>query len=272
MKFFIVLFISIFFCSLLPAQNAQVLVAAEKAFEKSCLESGIRNGFLANVDSNGIEFTEKGPADAKQFWRSLPAFDGIFSWSPAYAELSVSGNWGYTTGNYEHRPKTLKDSPDECGQYTTLWGKNDRGEWKYLIDIGNAHDCSPLDKSAKFITAGKYNAGQLASVEKLSGIETEFSLLLAENIGDAYLKYGSSKYILNLSKYHSVTSRDSAVMLLNKMGFTLKYRPAGVKTSPGKDMAAAYGSVDSGSKTGSYLRIWRHEKTGWKIALEVIRI
>jgi hypothetical protein len=40
-----------------------VLVAAEKAFEKSCIESGIRNGFLANVDSNGIEFTEKGPAD-----------------------------------------------------------------------------------------------------------------------------------------------------------------------------------------------------------------
>src|SRR4051812_15245491 len=141
MKRYVALIFSTCFFMYSPAQNSHVLVAAEKAFERSCLESGIRNGFLANVDSNAIDFTEKGPVDAKKFWRSLPAFDGIFSWSPSYSELSASGNWGYTTGNYEHRPKTLKDQPDDCGQYTTLWGKNDRGEWKYLLDIGTAHSC-----------------------------------------------------------------------------------------------------------------------------------
>ena len=156
MKKYFALIISICLSVRMSAQNAQALVVAEKAFEKSCLESGIRNGFLANVDSNGIDFSEKGPVDARQFWRSLPAFDGIFSWSPAYSELSISGDWGYTTGNYEHRPKTLKDPPDECGQYTTLWGKNDQGEWKYLMDIGNAHDCAPLDKNAKIISIEKY--------------------------------------------------------------------------------------------------------------------
>src|SRR5664279_202943 len=132
MKKYFALLISGWFCIHLSAQNAQPLIAAEKTFEKSCIESGIRNGFLANVDSNGIDFTEKGPVDAKEFWRSLPAFEGIFSWSPSYAEMSVSGNWGYTTGNYEHRSKTLNDPPDECGQYTTLWGKDDQGKWKYL--------------------------------------------------------------------------------------------------------------------------------------------
>jgi hypothetical protein len=79
MKKYFALVISTFLSIHLSAQNAQALVAAEKAFEKSCLESGIRNGFLANVDSNGIDFSEKGPVDAKQFWRSIPAFDGIFS-------------------------------------------------------------------------------------------------------------------------------------------------------------------------------------------------
>jgi hypothetical protein len=272
MKKNFVLVISTFFSIHLSAQNAQVLIAAEKAFEKSCLESGIRNGFLANVDSNAIEFTEKGPVDAKQFWRSLPAFDGIFSWSPSYAELSVSGNWGYTTGNYEHRPRTLKDAPDECGQYTTLWGKNDRGEWKYLMDIGNAHDCSPLDKNSRMITVEKYNAGQLAGEEKLSGMEKEFIVSFNKNIKDAYSKYGSSKYILNLTEHLPLTSRDSAVLLLNKLGITPKYHLAGIKISPGKDMAAAYGTFVTGNKTGSYIRIWRHEKAGWKIALEVIRV
>jgi hypothetical protein len=272
MKKYFALVMWISFTIHLSAQNAHALVAAEKAFEKSCLESGIRNGFLANVDSNGIDFSEKGPVDAKQFWRSLPAFDGIFSWSPSYSELSISGNWGYTTGNYEHRPKTLKDQPDECGQYTTLWGKNGHGEWKYLIDIGNSHDCVPLDKNPNIITLEKLGAGELASKEKLSGKEKEFIISVGQNTKDAYLKYGSSKYILNLAHHRPVTSRDSAVILLNKMGHTLKYHPAGIKISPGKDMAAAYGTFELGDKTGSYVRIWRHEKTGWKIALEVIRV
>jgi hypothetical protein len=271
MKKYFALLILIYFSIRLSAQNAQALATAEKAFEKSCLDSGIRNGFLANVDSNGIEFTEKGPADAKEFWRSLPAFEGIFSWSPSYSELSVSGDWGYTTGNYEHRPKTLKDLPDECGQYTTLWGKNVQGQWKYLMDIGNAHECVPLDKNPKIISIEKYNAGQEAGQEKISAKEKEFIVSVGQNTRDAYLKYGSSKYILNMARHHPVTSRDSAVIILNKMGTIPKYHPAGIKISPGKDMAAAYGTFDSGNKTGSYVRIWRHEKTGWKIALEVIR-
>ena len=271
MKKYFVLLISSCLSIHLSAQDSHALVAAETAFEKSCLESGIRNGFLANVDSNAIVFTEKGPVDAKQFWRSLPAFDGIFSWSPSYSELSVSGDWGYTTGNYEHRSKTLNDPPDECGQYTTLWGKNELGEWKYLIDIGTSHDCIPLDKNPTIITVEKYGAGELASKEKISEKENEFIVALGQNMEDAYLKYGSSKYILNMPQFHPVTSRDSAVILLKKTGATLKYHPAGIKISPGKDMAAAYGTIESGSKTGSYVRIWRHEKTGWKIALEVIR-
>jgi hypothetical protein len=67
MKKYFALLISMCLSLHLSAQGSRALVAAERAFEKSCLDSGIRNGFLANVDSNGIEFTEKGPVDAKQF-------------------------------------------------------------------------------------------------------------------------------------------------------------------------------------------------------------
>src|SRR6478736_5771603 len=91
------------------AQNADALVATETAFEKSCLAKGIRDGFLDWVDSNGITLTKTGTVNAKKFWSSLPTFDGVFSWSPSYAEMSLSGDWGYTTGNFEHRPKTISD-------------------------------------------------------------------------------------------------------------------------------------------------------------------
>jgi hypothetical protein len=47
------LLITLFFLfgSLVIAQNAEALVKAEKAFEKSCFDKGIRDGFPAHVDS-----------------------------------------------------------------------------------------------------------------------------------------------------------------------------------------------------------------------------
>jgi hypothetical protein len=43
------------------------------------------------------------------------------------------------------------------------------------------------------------------------------------------------------------------------------------RCSSGNDMAAIFGTIGAGDKSGSYLRIWRHEKYGWKIGLEVIK-
>jgi ketosteroid isomerase-like protein len=254
------------------AQNAEALIKAERVFEKSCLKEGIRAGFLANVDSNGIAFTGRGPVDAKQFWTSLPAFEGVFSWSPSYAEMSISSDWGYTTGNYEHRAKTLEDTVDESGQYTTVWHKISNGEWKYLIDIGNGHPSAPLDKKSTTISIDKYSAGNMTPGDVLPGQEEQFILAFKKNIDGAYQEYMSGKYILNLTGYGPVTSADSAAWLINKIPSALKYHPAGAKISPGKDLFSVYGTFDRDDKKGNYLRIWRHEKNGWKIALEVIRI
>jgi hypothetical protein len=37
------------------------------------------------------------------------------------------------------------------------------------------------------------------------------------------------------------------------------------------DMGYTYGTTVSNGKSENYLRIWRREKTGWKIAVEVLR-
>ena len=253
------------------SQNPGALINVENAFQKSCLEKGIRDGFLSYVDSNGIVLTKKGVVKANPFWNSLPAFEGVFTWSPTYAEMSNSGDWGYTTGNYEHRAKTLSDPISEAGQYTTIWHMTPNGEWKYLIDIGNVHLPSPLDKQAKPIILKKYsasNSGESLGVEP----EKEFILAFEKNINDAYQKNANIQYILNLTNHQAITSRDSAIILLGKIQPSLKYHPSGFIISTGKDMLAAYGTVDVDNTVGNYLRIWRNEKEGWKIALEVVKI
>ncbi len=261
----------ILLCSHVKAQNTEALIKAEKDFEKSCLENGIRDGFLAHVDSNGIQFTGKGPVEAKKFWQSQPVFDGIFSWSPSFAEMSVSGNWGYTTGNYLHRPKRLSDSVVESGQYTTVWHRIENGQWKYLFDIGNSHSNQLLDNYPVTVAADKYRAAKNTNESNIISQENTFIHSFEQSISRGYHNMASSKYILNITDRSPLTSTDSAVAILNRIS-SLQYHPVGVKISPAADMAAVYGTIDQAGKTGSYLRIWRHEKEGWKIALEVIRI
>lgn len=253
------------------AQDAQALVAAEKAFENECLSKGIRDGFLSFVDSNAVEFNEKGPVNGMKLWLSIPAFDGVFTWSPAIAEISASGDWGYTSGNYEHRPKSLSDTPDQYGQYTTVWQKDPRGQWKYVIDFGNPHPKAALEKKSKIISV-KIIKDQNGGESSLMEMEKSFIQNLHNDFNQAYKSFVSDYYHLNLSGFFLIGKKGSAMGLLKSHFPQIEYRPAGIKMSTGKDMAAIYGTLSSAGKTGSYLRIWRHERDGWKIALEVVRI
>jgi hypothetical protein len=259
-------------CICTNAQNAEALIKAERDFEQSCLQHGIRDGFLAWVDPDGIAFTENGPSNAKQFWASLPAFDGVFSWSPSYAEMSISGDWGYTTGNYVHRAKSLQDTVNQAGQYTTVWHKTDKWVWKWLVDIGNNHKPLQPENQAKTISIEKFKATRYADSSGLAELEKTFIAAFEKNTGDAYHRFASTTYILNLGGYLPVISADSALALVNRIPSSLLYHPSGVFISSGGDMGAVFGRISCSDKTGSYLRIWRFEKGGWKIALEVIRL
>jgi ketosteroid isomerase-like protein len=222
---YILLFMLIY-CADAKSQNADALIKAEKDFEQSCLQHGIRDGFLAFVDSSGIVFGGKGPVNAKKFWSSLPAFEGVFSWSPSFAEMSNSGDWGYTTGNFEHRPKSLKDSVAEAGQYTTIWHKTKKGEWKYLLDIGNGHVHVSPGQHTKTIDMEKWEDGNDNGKGGMADQEKLFIFSFEKNISDAYQKFGSAAYILNLQGHMLVNSPDTAIVLISNLPQGLFYHPA----------------------------------------------
>jgi hypothetical protein len=257
--------------SRLFSQNIDALAKAEKDFEKTCLQKGIRDGFLSWLDSNAIEFSDKGPVNSKELWSSFPNFDGVFTWSPSYAEMSLSGDWGYTTGNYMHRPKLLSDPVNEYGQYTTIWHRLPDGQWKYLIDMGNKHSLQSLEKQAVKIETKKTSSVKNGVEKKVLEQENAFIRSFDENMARSYQEMGSNHYILNITGRTPVLSQDSAIAILKSYP-SLHYQPAGAKISPASDLAAVYGTFILNGQIKSYLRIWRHEEKAWKIALEVIRI
>src|SRR5262249_15710429 len=157
--------------------------------------------------------TQNGPVNGKKFWSSLPVFDGVFTWSPAIAEIAPSGHWGYTSGNYEHRPKSLEDTPNEFGQYTTVWQQYPDGQWKYLIDIGNPHPKGALDKESRIIT-GHGTEDINGSDATLMELEKNFILDFEKDLNQAYLSFCSNSYHLNFSGHGLIAQKDSAVQLI----------------------------------------------------------
>ena len=65
-------------------------------------------------------------------WKDKEGTKSI-SWKPFKVEAALSGDLGYTLGNWQLK---TKDSTI-YGNYYTIWKKQKDGKWKYVTDGGN---------------------------------------------------------------------------------------------------------------------------------------
>jgi len=74
-------------------------------------------------------------------FRAMSNFpEGQLLWQPVGADISRSGDLGYTWGTYEFRPPDANGNPvTQHGKYVTVWKKQGGGSWKFVVDIGNTN-------------------------------------------------------------------------------------------------------------------------------------
>jgi ketosteroid isomerase-like protein len=104
-------------------------MAEEMGYAKAFTEYAHPDAVL--LRKNSMPVTGK-PAIEKLFGNKTP--DNVhFSWQPLNGDIAGSGELGYTYGIY-----TLEtDSNVERGTYVSIWKKDNKGEWKYILDSGN---------------------------------------------------------------------------------------------------------------------------------------
>ena len=68
---------------------------------------------------------------------AFAATKGQLTWQPLGADVSNSGDLGYTHGTYEVTDDTKKVT--ERGSYVHIWKKNDTGSWRVVLDVANPH-------------------------------------------------------------------------------------------------------------------------------------
>ena len=125
--------------------------------------------------------------------------DRILNWRPQYAEISLSNDFGYTTGPWTYQP-SANDTVVARGQYTTVWHINKQGEWKFLIDLGVGN--TPVNTSNDVTKIGAVKTA-IKPTDTLTLVEAEKAFIesFKQNRIEAYKKYLSKESILNRMRH-----------------------------------------------------------------------
>jgi ketosteroid isomerase-like protein len=121
---------------------ANELMELDREFAGLSVEKGANESFLTYIDSACVILRpNRGPVIGREKiieMYSTPDTSFTLNWEPLYADVSASGDLGYTYGIY-----TIEmDSPEGMlvtkeGTYATVWKKDGNGNWKFVLDTGN---------------------------------------------------------------------------------------------------------------------------------------
>ncbi len=218
--------------------SAKSLVKAETEFAETLAKKGTKSAYGDFAASDGLVFRPN-PVNAREYYRAQPEAKDV-SWTPVYARVSRSGDWGFTTGPF-------KVGEDAYGQYFSVWKAVD-GRWKLALDLGVSHN-KPLNKADVQIIEPKdsFKPIFLNDKERATGANI---IATTEKTLDATIKsYGISAFAGFISPdvrilfpgYEPILGKDKAIAFFNSMISKATLKTTKVDKSDGGDLAYTYG-------------------------------
>lgn len=261
----------LFISSTLFAQNQiDPMINAETSFAAYSVEYGMKAAFLKYLDSNSVVFEKGQPVNGIESWSKRPEAKGILNWKPFYAEISQSGDLGFTSGSWTFQPNSINDSIAARGGFNSIWKKNKNGEWKNIVDLG-VSKTPPTDHSKMEKVYTDPPKGKKGDLNSLLESERHFTTAFEVSPKVAYEYFLSSRSILNRNGLQPVRGNSAEKGdVINKTPSGIKFNVLGSGISSSGDLGYVYGTISLNGKTSNYLRAWRKEKNDWKIALDVL--
>ena len=114
-----------------------VLLERDRAFSEVSASEGAVAAFLSH-STDDIRFYRMNafPVSGKEAVRAaLSEKTGRLTWQPIAAEVSGSGDLGYTYGISEFKGSGADNSPADSSSYVKIWRKRPGDTWKVALDI-----------------------------------------------------------------------------------------------------------------------------------------
>ena len=113
------------------------LLQADLAFSQLSASHGQQYAYMQYMADQGVllrpHHDPMKESMVRLFIQMMDTSKSSMTWRPTDAEVSSSGDLGYTYGVYSYR---TRDSLFQ-GTYVTVWKKDPDGKWKAVLDSGN---------------------------------------------------------------------------------------------------------------------------------------
>lgn len=129
-------------CDQGPEFTAEDMMAKEREFAQYSLDHGYYEAFAKFLADDAVAINPD-----RQPTVGLPAIlsymeggGGELSWYPLAADVSKSGDMGYTWGRYTFTSTTPEgETVVSHGKYMSVWKKQRDGTWKVVLDGGSGN-------------------------------------------------------------------------------------------------------------------------------------
>jgi ketosteroid isomerase-like protein len=242
------------------------VVAAERAFAADGAKRGWAAAFRSYAAPEAIMLSPD-PVNAHESLAQIQG-DGetTLDWRPAYAGISRSGDFGFTTG-----PFMIRGREAVAGHYFTVWRVQADGSWKWIFDAGtDVVDDSPIAPDAEIPALPVATMGAatpqaaVAEVADLEARHTSSQTLLKLLADDTRVHRPFARRGIGIAAAAALLAADGAT------SFTPLKREAALSG----DMVFSMGEVrdlhEGVERLRYYARIWQRRPDGWRIVFDEI--
>ncbi|MEI6947021.1 DUF4440 domain-containing protein [Paraflavisolibacter sp. H34] len=250
----------------LAQKNLKGMIETERNFAAAAAINSVKQAFLLYMDKEAIEFEQGQVVKSHALWTSRTEDKVILKWQPQFAEVASSGTFGYTTGPWTFQA-SREDTITGRGQYTTIWHYVD-GQWKFLLDIGNDYHKVNHTRDVEEISFKKKKKG--SDQASLLQVENEFISASARDAKAAHSQFLSENSIINRNGHLPAFSDRDRQLVIETIPTGIQFKVSDSGIAPSGDLGYVYGTTNLNGRRDVFLHIWRYEKDGWKLALEVL--
>jgi len=125
------------------AEAARGVRSADSAFALAADLQGTGVAFASYIAPEGVVFSNSeiviGADAVRALFDEQQRAGGTLNWRPIYADAAESGDLGFTIGESVFTGRGINGTVvQRFGKYLTIWRKQPDGDWRFVVDGGNA--------------------------------------------------------------------------------------------------------------------------------------